>query len=359
MERNVRRLRRRLDQLGAPLRPHLKTAKSIEVARRVVGPAGGPITVSTLREAEYFAAYGITDILYAVGIAPSKLGRVMALRAQGIDLTVVVDSKEAAASVAAASRAAPGPIPTLIEIDTDGHRAGVPPASAALIEVGRVLHRGGADVRGVIAHAGTSYHARGPEALRDAAERERTAAVASAAVLAEAGLPCTVVSVGSTPTAHFARDLTGVTEVRAGNFVFFDLFMAGLGVCALHDIALSVSATVVGHQGNGRQIIIDAGWTAVSRDRATARQPVDWGYGMVCDVDGVPYEDVIVAEVSQEHGILAARPGSSADVPRLGVRSLVRILPNHACAMAAQHGSYQVVRNSRIVHEVWHRISGW
>ena len=257
--RNVERLRAHLDALGVPLRPHLKTPKSVDAARRVLTGGTGPATVSTLREAEAFAAAGVRDILYAVGIAPQKLPRVLAIRAAGCDLSILVDSPEQAEAVAAASRRSGDAIPTLIEIDSDGHRSGLLPDDPLVVAVGRILNEGGAELRGVATHAGESYGAAGAEALAAFAERERRAAVAAAEALRAAGLPSPVVSVGSTPTAHFARDLTGVTEVRAGNFVFFDLVMAGIGVCTTDDIAVSVLTTVIGHQRRRGLILVDAG----------------------------------------------------------------------------------------------------
>ncbi len=107
---NIARLRAHLDTLGVALRPHLKTAKSVDVARRVLTGGNGPATVSTLKEAEVFAAAGVRDILYAVGIAPQKLPRVLALRATGCDLTIVLDSAEQAKAVVRPDRA-------------EGHRA--------------------------------------------------------------------------------------------------------------------------------------------------------------------------------------------------------------------------------------------
>lgn len=361
MTANLERLRSRLRDLDVGFRPHLKTAKSIDVARRMMSSQAGPCTVSTLKEAEQFAAAEVKDILYAVGIAPRKLARVFALRARGVDLAVVLDSVAQASAIAQASSAAKDAIPVLIEIDTDGHRSGVHPDDRSrLVEIGQALVQGGAALRGVMTHAGDSYSLDTPSALAAMAETERRGAVAAADHLRAAGLPCPIVSVGSTPTAHFARDLTGVTEVRAGVFVFFDLVMAGVGVCTLDDIALSVLATVIGHQEQRGWIIIDAGWMALSRDRGTARQKIDQGYGLVCDADGKPYEDLIVKDANQEHGIVAVRPGSSAALPKLPVGSLVRILPNHACATAAQHEQYYMTRGgAQDVHAVWPRFSGW
>lgn len=360
MLRNVERLRAHLDGLGVPLRPHLKTPKSVEVARHMLTGGTGPATVSTLKEAEAFAAAGVRDILYAVGIAPQKLPRVLAIRAAGCDLSVMVDSPEQAVAITAAARRAGDAIPVLIEIDCDGHRSGLLPHDPTVIAIGRILVDRGADLRGVVTHAGESYGAVGADALADFAERERRSAVTAAEALRAAGLPSPVVSVGSTPTAHFARDLTGVTEVRAGNFVFFDLVMRGIGVCTTDDIAISVLTTVIGHQRQRGLIVVDAGWMALSRDRGTSVQAVDHGYGVVCDLDGMVLDDLIVREANQEHGIIALRPGSGASLPDLPVGTQLRILPNHACATAAQFDGYDVLPadpGAPLAH--WPRIRGW
>ena len=359
MLRNVTRLERQLQPHGVSIRPHLKTVKSVDAARRILGSSRGPATVSTLKEAEEFAAAGITDLLYGVGIAPAKLPRVLALRAAGCDLALVLDSLGQAEAVAAAARQAGDAIPVLIEIDSDGHRSGLDPADPRLVEIGRRLHEGGATLRGVVTHAGESYGVSGTEALAAFAERERLAAVTAAERLRQAGLPCPVVSVGSTPTAHFARDLTGVTEVRAGVYVFFDLVMAGIGVCTPDDIALSVLTTVIGHQEERGWIMVDAGWMAMSRDRGTAVQAVDQFYGLVCDIDGRPYPDLVLKAANQEHGIVALRPGSTAALPGLPLGAVLRILPNHACATAAQFDGYEVLPADGTPLTHWPRFRGW
>ena len=359
VQRNVTRLRSHLSGLGVSLRPHLKTAKCAEVARMIMASAAGPATVSTLREAEQFAAAGVRDLLYAVGIGPDKLPRVLKLRSSGIDLSVILDSLEQAHAVVAACKESKTRIPVLIEIDADDQRGGLSPGDPRVVEIGRVLVQGGAELRGVMTHSGGSYAQAGADAISMAAEAERSAAVSAAAALRSTALPCAVVSVGSTPTAHFARDLTGVTEVRAGVFVFFDLVMAGLGVCTIDDIAMSVLATVIGRQSAKGWILIDAGWTALSQDRGTARQAVDQGYGLVCDVAGAPYPDLIVTRVNQEHGIVSLRPGSGARLPDLPIGARVRVLPNHACATATQFDRYHVLNATDEVSEIWQRFSGW
>ena len=359
VQRNITRLRSHLLSLGAPLRPHLKTAKSAEVARMAMTTAAGPATVSTLREAEQFAAAGVRDLLYAVGIGPGKLPRVLALRKGGVDLSIILDSMDQAHAVVAACKDSKTRIPVLIEIDADDQRSGLRADDPRVIEIGRVLVQGGAELRGVMTHSGGSYSKAGADALYTAAEAERSAAVSAATALRRAHLPCTEVSVGSTPTAHFARDLSGVTEVRAGVFVFFDLVMAGLGVCTIDDIAMSVLATVIGHQSAKGWILIDAGWTALSQDRGTAHQAVDQGYGLVCDIGGAPYPDLIVTRVNQEHGIVSLRPGSTVSLPDIPIGSRVRILPNHACATATQFDQYHVLNGTDQVTDIWQRFSGW
>ena len=279
------------------------------------------------------------------------------LRARGCDLKIILDNDEAAAAVTALAGRSGTAIPTLIELDTDGHRSGVAPEGDDLLRIGHLL---GSSLAGVLTHAGGSYDCRSVEAIRALAEQERARSVSAALRLRAAGLACPIVSVGSTPTATYAERLDGVTEVRAGVFVFFDLVMAGISVCAVDDIALSVLATVIGHQRDKGWLITDAGWMAMSRDRGTAKQPVDQGYGLVCDEAGVPIPDLVMTAANQEHGIVAHRSGDPARTPPLPVGTRLRILPNHACATGAQHDRYHVVTGaSTNVETTWKRFSGW
>ena len=360
LDRNIARLAGRMAQLGVTLRPHVKTAKSVDVARRLFDGGVGPITVSTLAEAEYFAGHGFRNISYAVGISPDKAARALALRGAGIDLKLVLDSVEQAQSLGEAGRSA-GVVPSaFIEIDCDGHRGGIAPGDPLLIDVARCLTDGGVELAGVLTHAGESYALDDPDDLAAAAETERDAAVSAARALRAAGFDCPIVSVGSTPTSHSARSLDGVTEVRAGVYMFFDLVMHGVGVCRLDDLALSVLSTVIGHKRDKRWILVDAGWMALSRDRGTSAQATDQKYGIVCDIAGRPFPDLLVDQVSQEHGILAVRAGSGAALPDLPVGARVRILPNHACATGSQHDRYAVVNgDDPAVEACWPRMGGW
>lgn len=361
MSHNILRLRDRLACSHVSLRPHLKTAKSIDVAQRMLTRPEGPATVSTLAEAEYFANHGVRDLLYGVGLTQSKVSRVTRLRSLGTDLSVVLDNVAVAEALGKASRDSGDRIPAMIEVDCGDHRGGVDPEdSATLIAIASALTSGGARFRGVMTHAGQSYHCRGASEITQLAEIERTAAVRAAATLEAANLPCPVVSVGSTPTVLFGADHYGVTELRAGVYVFFDLVMAGLGVCQISEVALSVLSTIIGIRPRERQLIVDAGWMAMSRDRGTAQQRIDQGYGLICDTSGRPYPDLIILETSQEHGQLGIRPGSEAHLPPLSVGDQVRILPNHACATASQHDVYHVIGGQPpVVQAIWHRIRGW
>ncbi|WP_296520509.1 DSD1 family PLP-dependent enzyme [Rhodoplanes sp.] len=360
MMRNIGTMQSRITALGTRLRPHIKTSKCIEVGRLQQQAGGRGITVSTLKEAEEYFAAGFDDILYAVGIAPQKLDRVLRLRRAGCRLVILVDSLAGADAVIDKGRAETHAFEVMIEVDTDGHRSGVAPDDDLLIEIGTKLDRGGAILTGVLTHAGSSYGLSTPEALQQMAEQERSRCVRAASRLRAAGLPCLEVSIGSTPTALSAQTLDGVTEVRAGVYVFFDLVMANVGVCRPQDIALSVLATVIGHQTDKGWAIVDAGWMAMSRDRGTQAQAVDYGYGAVCDLAGALVDGYVMSGANQEHGIVARRDGvpDREIAQRFPIGARLRILPNHACATATQFDAYQVVDGDGATR-IWSRFHGW
>jgi D-serine deaminase-like pyridoxal phosphate-dependent protein len=361
MNRNVARMQSRMNTLGVRFRPHVKTTKCLEVVRAQLAAGANGITVSTLKEAEAFFAAGVTDILYAVSIAPSKLPRAMALRKQGCDLKLVVDNVCAALEVAKFCAGQREALEVWIEVDTDGHRSGIAPEHDALLEVGRILHDSGVKLGGVMTHAGSSYELHTPEALAALAEQERSGCVRAAQRLRDAGLPCDAVSVGSTPTALSASRLDGVSEVRAGVYVFFDLVMHNVGVCSTDDIALSVLTTVIGHQPEKNWVILDAGWMAMSRDRGTSRQTQDFGYGQPCSLDGTPITDWVLSGANQEHGIVSpvheTGQAISAET-RFPLGTKLRILPNHACATGAQFPEYHALSADGET-TVWSRFHGW
>jgi D-serine deaminase-like pyridoxal phosphate-dependent protein len=355
LEANTRAMTERMRRLSIRLRPHLKTAKSADVARLALKNNFGGITVSTLREAEYFLQHGIADITYAVGMVAGRLDAAAALNARGADLKIITDSVDAARAIAAHGAAHK----VLIELDTGDRRGGVAPDGPALLEIAGILNEAAAvTLVGVLTHAGQSYECRDAEAIAAVAEEERAGAVLAAERLRAEGLPCPVVSVGSTPTAIFARDLSGVTEMRPGVYMFCDLFQAGIGVCRREDIAVSVLASVIGHRRGDNVILIDAGALALSKDRSTAELPEDCGYGLVCNADtGEPLSGLRVQAVNQEHGFVTADQPVPFDALSIGAK--VRVLPNHACMTAAAYDCYQVVDDGTEVIATWPRCNGW
>ena len=360
LKKNIFHIKKRMENFGVNLRPHGKTAKNIDVIKMALDGQAGGITVSTLKEAEYYFNHGIIDIVYAVGIAPVKLDRIAGMIKKGANITLILDSIEQVKFVAAKGQQYGLNIPVLIELDCDGHRSGVTLDDSLLLDIGHLLNREkGVMLNGVLTHAGESYQCKSVEEIRVLAKIERDMAVKCSEILRQNGLPCPIVSVGSTPTANFAEDLTGVTEVRAGVFMFYDLVMAGLDVCDKSDIAISVLTSIIGHQKRKGWVITDAGWMALSRDRGTASQKVDQGSGLVCNVEGDPLNDLIVSSTNQEHGIISDRSKKEIAWESFRIGSMVRILPNHACATGAMYDRYYITDGSTEIIDVWHRINGW
>ncbi|WP_371321618.1 DSD1 family PLP-dependent enzyme [Pseudomonas viridiflava] len=359
MQHNIQRMQQRMNNLGVRLRPHVKTSKSLPVIEAQLAAGACGVTVSTLKEAEYCFANGIDDVFYAVAMAPGKLHQAFALRRKGCRLSILTDSVVAAQHIVAFGQEHDERFEVWIEIDCDGHRSGLAADDETLVAVVRLLIEGGMQLRGVMTHAGSSYDLDTPEALKAMAEQERSLCVSAAGRIRNAGLPCPEVSIGSTPTALSAQSLEGVTEVRAGVYVFFDLVMHNIGVCAADELALSVLTTVIGHQQDKGWIIVDAGWMAMSRDRGTQRQRQDFGYGQVCTESGDWIEGARVTGANQEHGIITLAAEDCGDITeRFPIGSRLRILPNHACATGAQFPDYHALDAEGSVH-TWSRLHGW
>ena len=363
MRRNIARMQAKMDELGVKLRPHAKTSKCVEVVEQQIAAGAQGITVSTLKEAEGFFAAGIDDILYAVAIVPTKLDHALALIKKGCKLSLITESAEAAKAISEHGKTHGHLYPVSIEIDTDGHRSGVRPDDPLLLEVAAALtaeNGAGARLAGVMTHAGGSYACRTAEEREAFAEQERSRIVAAAEALRKAGFTCETVSVGSTPTALAVKHLEGVTEVRAGVYIFFDLVIAGIGSCAQDEIAISVLGSVIGHQREAGWVITDAGWMSMSRDRGTQAQPRDYGFGLVCDAEGKPIPELAFDSANQEHGVLRWTGDKSIDLAkRFPIGTQFRILPNHACATGAQHQSYVVLPAEGGELKTWDRFGGW
>jgi D-serine deaminase-like pyridoxal phosphate-dependent protein len=355
LQRNLDAMAAAVDRHKVALRPHMKTAKSIDVARLVLADprarATG-ITVSTLAEAEYFVGHGLSDLLYAVGITPQKLDRVAKLNAAGAAMMVITDDLDTSGAIAA-HPAAPR---ALIEVDCGERRGGLAPDDPELL---RLASRLGGSLAGVMTHAGHSYGGRSNRDMAAIAEAERLGAVRAVACLTAAGFACPVVSIGSSPTVLHAAGMAGITEVRAGVYMFGDLFQAEIGTHGAGDIALTVLASVIGRRPADGRILIDAGGLALSKDHSTEATPHDWGFGLVLDEHGrQSYGHALVTRAYQEHGLVqfdAALP-----TPDLRVGARVRIAPNHACMTAAAHDRYFVVEGQDdTIKAIWPRVNGW
>lgn len=351
LERNLARMSAKMRSHGVALRPHLKTAKSAEVARLAVSGESGGITVSTLAEAEYFAGHGFLDITVAAAQSPSKLDRAATLTDRGVTLTLITDSVAGAKAIASHQ----GSFRVLVELDSGDGRAGVKPDSESFLDIARAL---GPRLHGVMTHAGHSYECDSIQCISDVAEDERSTVVSAAGRLRNAGMRCETVSVGSTPTMTHAATLEGVTEGRPGVYMFQDLFQAAIGSCSRDDIALTVLASVIGVNEAENRFLVDAGALALSKDRSTQSTSQDAGYGEVWDLDCNPgFGACHIVRAWQEHGMgTSAQPLPSG---KLSVGERVRIGPNHACLTAAAHDRYYVVDGGKEVVAVWDRVNGW
>ncbi|WP_436535289.1 alanine racemase [Actinoplanes sp. HUAS TT8] len=302
LERNLRTMAEAAAGRGIALRPHAKTHKCVQIARRQIELGAAGLTVATVSEAEIFADAGFDDLFLAYPIWPSpqRAARLRAL-ASRVRLLVGIDSAESAQALA---RAVPG-LEVLVEVDSGHHRSGVAPGAAG--GLADAADKAGLTVRGVFTFPG---HAYGPDRQKRAADEE-----AAALTEAAAGLAPGLRSGGSTPTAALtSADV--LTEMRPGVYVFGDAQQLELGTCSWDDIALTVLSTVVSRSGN--RFILDAGSKILGADR----QAWATGFGRLVD-----HPDARIVALSEHHATVALPDG--VPVPRLG--DVLRVVPNHVC----------------------------
>ena len=305
--------------------------------------ATGPITVSTLAEAEAFAKDGFRDITYAMPIAPAKVDRAAGLARRIDRLAVLVDSEEAFRAL----EEHPFVFDVFLKVDCGYHRAGVDPENPDSERLAmQMANSERVRFQGLLTHAGHSYNARDAEEIRRIAAEESASLTRFRALL---GID-TLRSIGSTPTAAIVERFDDCDEVRPGNYVFFDAFQATIGSCAREDVAVSVLTTVVGSYPERGALILDAGALALSKDVGPDHVRPGFGYGLVCDLDLHPLPMRITA-LSQEHG----KVESKMHVP-VGTR--LRVMPNHSCLTAAMYDRYHVLEGGRVVDE-WRPVRGW
>ena len=355
VRRNADRIGKRVHDLGARLRPHVKTHKSIEVARIQTQGHSGAITVSTLAEASAFVAQGFQDITYAVPIEPGKFKAALALARSCQRLNLITDDPEIPGLLNQAARNENVSVDLFLKIDCGLHRCGVEPDSQEALEIpGRISDSSNLRFAGILTHAGHSYHYRSRDERLIIARHERDVMRQLATELRNSGIDVPTVSIGSTPTITVVDHLDGVDEARPGNYIFFDAFQASIGSCTLDDCALTVLAAVVHRDLKRNKIVIDAGAIALSKDRGPAEFDPTCGYGLVQDLEGHNL-DLRIDSLSQEHGEIVAKNG---DISGLRVGSRVRVLANHSCLSAAQHSHFNVLEGGRIVDR-WEIQQGW
>jgi len=354
LKQNTRKMAARAHRLGVQLRPHVKTHKCVEAAQLQAEGHFGGLAVSTLAEADFFGQRGFDDITFAVPLAPGRAPLAAQVAARLRQLNLVVDHPTAVDAIGEEARRRGQTLSLLIKVDCGYHRAGLLPDDPNLVRLAQQIHsHTHLNLLGVLAHGGHSYECVGVQAIRVVAEQERNMAVNAAAHLRNANLPCPTVSVGSTPTMAVVEDLTGITEIRPGNYALFDHFQADIGSCTPEDIALSVISEVIGVYPERSTLLLDAGALALSKDPGATHVGKTPGFGRLCTLDGHPLEGLTLTDLSQEHGKV-----KGSDVSRFTIGDRLRILPHHSCLVTALHETLYVEQEGAIV-DTWQPVRGW
>lgn len=334
LDRNIAAMQATMDARGIALRPHVKTHKSVAIARRQLAAGAAGVTVGTLGEAEVMADAGITDLFvaYPVWAAGPKAKRLAALHARA-QLIVGIDSAAGAHGLAAAVARSATSLRVAVEIDSGQHRTGVTFDAAAGVAV--AARDAGLEVIGVFTHGGHGY-ASGVDRPTAASDEVRLLGEA-AARLGAAGFTVSLISAGSSPTAVLSA-VAPVNEERPGTYVFWDRQMVGLGAGEPDAVALVVLSTVVSAAVPG-QVVLDAGAKTLTKDRPA------WldGFGAL-----PAYPSATVSRVYDYHAVVSIPPGTPA--PALG--EVVAVVPNHVCPVVNQFDAL-VVGRAGVALERW------
>lgn len=329
MARNISDMAARARAAGVRLRPHFKTSKCLAVAHAQLAAGAAGFTCATAAEVAALQGAGVGNLLWAhEPVGPAKVDFAVRAATRG-GLTVAVDSVEIASPLSEAATAADVTVDYLVEVDTGHGRAGVLPEQ--VVPLARELARlPGLALRGVFTHEGHLSRHLGDRTQLEAVGRQvGETMVAVAMALAADGHPCPVVSVGSTPGATSAPEVAGVTEARAGTYVFYDANQVALGSAVAQQCALTVLTRVMRVRADG-VVLVDAGVKAMSSDVFRAGN----GFGVVAP-------DVEFMNANEEHGFLTG-PGTDG----LRVGNLLRIVPNHACGTVNMWSSMYVVEEN-------------
>jgi D-serine deaminase-like pyridoxal phosphate-dependent protein len=330
VEQNIDRMQAAADARGVRLRPHAKTHKCPDLARVQMGRGAVGICCAKLGEAEVFADAGIPDIRLPYPIHPVNADRVLKLL-ERTRISFIVDHVDVASGWSRVMSAAGRELDVLVKVDVGFHRCGIDPHAPGAAEfVARVAGMPGLKLRGLLSHAGHAYGA-GSESEAAAFAATEAELLGSLAAGARAlGVAIEEISVGATPTARFSLQHEGITELRPGNYIYFDRTQVGLGSASWDDCALTVLARVVSRPAADR-LILDSGSKTLTTDvaRGFGSHP---GYGVVLrNLESTAPDDALVVErLSEEHATVRVTSGTSALKPG----DLVRLVPNHSCVVS-------------------------
>ncbi|MEG3110562.1 alanine racemase [Pantoea sp. T14] len=331
LEQNLQRMQAKADNAGVALRPHIKTHKSVFIARRQQELGAQGITVSKPSEGVSFLRGGARDLLLAYPVVRAEsIAELLQQAAQHqAKITLIVDALLGVAAITEAQRKQPDcELAVAIKVDVGLHRIGVNPHNDEAIKLAQALKQNGLRFAGLVSHAGHAYGAGNPAAISKIAIQEAQLMFALQAQLHQVGFNICPVSVGSTPTALAANVVPGTHEIRPGNYALLDLTACRLGLSSVDELALSVITRVVAV--NEHFAIVDAGSKMLSSDKGPHGTNAS-GFGIAVDGRGNTYE---VSKLSEEHGFIVYQ----AIRPVVG--SLLRIFPNHSCAVMAQSDSF-------------------
>ena len=341
LRRNIDRAQQLASNAGVALRPHAKTHKSPTVAKWQIDRGAVGVCCAKVGEAEVFAAAGIANIRLPYPVSPSNADRILAL-ADRAAISIIVDHLDVARGWSDAMTRAGRTLDVLIKVDVGFHRCGIDPEGDALGFIQRVSALPGLRLSGLLSHAGHGYHASSDDELRGVARREAEILTSLKDRAMKAGIPLDELSVGATPTLRFSAAERGLTELRPGNYVYFDRTQLALGAATLDDCALTVLSSVV-TQHDGR-IILDAGSKTLTNDQARGITAAP-GYGAILTADGSAIDDRLTIErLSEEHATVRV---TGATTLKPGDR--VRVVPNHSCVVSNLVNDVRLVDGERVI----------
>ena len=345
---NIETMQALATRAGVGLRPHTKTHKSPLIAKWQIDAGARGVCCAKLGEAEVLADAGITDIRLPYPVNPANAARVVALLDRGVTVSIIVDDIEVAREWSARMMTARKRLNVLVKVDVGFHRCGIDPhAPKAVDGIREVAGLPGLSFRGLLSHAGQAYHAASIEELGDVAAKEIAILRGLVTSLRAASVEVPEVSVGSTPTARFITVQDGATEMRPGNYVFFDRTQYGLESAPLDHCAMAIVSMVVSRPAPSR-VVFDAGSKTLTSDGARGFNAVT-GHGLVyTDLDTtVPDPSITIERLSEEHSVARVLPSC-----RLRPGDRVRIIPNHACPVTNLADNLLLVDGLRVIDRI-------